>query len=257
MADFSGSVILITGAVGGLGRALCGHFADLGGKIVAFDRDPKVHELAGPKTHCAIVDVSDVNAVERAVGEMTGCVGPVDVLVNNAAVGGIERTVAKSTAEGWEKTVAIDLHSVFYCTKAVLPAMKERGRGSIVMVSSVNGLTTLGSPAYSASKAAMLSFMKSVAVEFGRHGIRANAVCPGTIRTPIWQQRLESNPQLLDQLAKWYPLGRIAEPIEVAKAVAFLASDDASFISGAIVNVDGGLMAGNAVMASELTLERY
>jgi NAD(P)-dependent dehydrogenase (short-subunit alcohol dehydrogenase family) len=257
MADFNGSVVLITGASGGLGRALCGHFAELGATLIALDREPKVHELSDAKTHCGVVDVSDAKAVELIVGEMVARTGPVDVLVNNAAVGGIERTVGKSTVEGWEKTVAIDLHSVFYCTKAVLPAMQERRGGSIVMVSSVNGLTTLGSPAYSASKAAMLSFMKSVAVEYGRHGIRANAVCPGTIRTPIWQQRLEANPQLFDQLAKWYPLGRIAEPIEVAKAVAFLAGEDASFITGSVLNVDGGLMAGNAVMASELTIEKY
>ncbi|WEX12424.1 SDR family oxidoreductase [Chelativorans sp. AA-79] len=255
MSDFKGSIVLITGASGGLGRALCGHFADLGAKIIALDRDARVHDLAGAE--CAVVDVSDPEAVAETIRKLTERTGPVDVLVNNAAIGGAERTVAKSTVAGWEETVAIDLHSVFYCTKAVLPAMQDRQRGSIVMVASVNGLTTLGSPAYSASKAAMLSFTKSVAVEYGRHGIRANAVCPGTIRTPIWQQRLDGNPHLFEQLAKWYPLGRIAEPIEVARAVAFLASEDASFITGAILNVDGGLMAGNAVMASELTVEKY
>lgn len=256
MADFDSKVVLITGASGGVGRALCEFFEKSGAIVLALDKDPNVHDLAGTRTECASVDVSDHDAVTAAIHELAEKRGPVDVLINNAAIGG-ERTHAKSTSDGWRHVVAVDLHSVYSCTSAVLPAMRDRKRGAIVMVSSVNGLTTLGSPAYSASKAAMLSFTKSIAVEYGRYGIRANAICPGTIRTPVWQERLDNDPNMLDQLKKWYPLGRIAEPEEVAKAVAFLAGDDASFITGAILNVDGGLMAGNPVMASELTVEKY
>jgi len=256
MAHFNGKVVLITGASGGVGRALWKHFDELGATVIALDKDPGVHELSNATTECAVVDVSNDDEVTATIHAMAEKCGPIDVLVNNAGVGG-ERTLAKSTPDGWHRGIATNLHSVYYCTSAVLPAMRERKQGAIVMVSSVNGMTTLGSPDYSAAKAAMISFTKFVAVECGRDGVRANAVCPGTIRTPIWQDRLEKNPELFDQLKKWYPLGRVAEPIEVAKAVAFLAGDDATFITGAVLNVDGGLLAGNPIMAAELTNERF
>ncbi len=140
---------------------------------------------------------------------------------------------------------------------AVLPGMQDRGRGTIVSVSSVNGLTTLGHPGYSAAKAGLISFTKSLAVEYGRYGIRANVICPGTVRTPVWNDRIRRKPEIFEELVKWYPLRRVVDPADLAKAAAFLASDDASAITGVVLPVDCGLMAGNIVMSSELTLEKY
>jgi NAD(P)-dependent dehydrogenase (short-subunit alcohol dehydrogenase family) len=133
--------------------------------------------------------------------------------------------------------------------------MKARRSGVIVNVGSVNGLMALGDPAYSAAKAGLISLTRAIALECGRYNIRANIVCPGTVRTPIWDDRASRNPEILAQLGRWYPLGRIVEPIEVMHAVAFLASDAASAITGAVLPVDCGLTAGNLVMARELTLE--
>ena len=131
------------------------------------------------------------------------------------------------------------------------------GKGAIVNIGSVNALSALGDAAYSAGKAGMISLTKSCALEFGRYNIRVNIVCPGTVRTPIWDERAARDPEVLVRLTRWYPLGRIVEPIEVMRAVAFLASDAASAITGVVLPVDCGLTAGNIVMARELTLEEF
>jgi NAD(P)-dependent dehydrogenase (short-subunit alcohol dehydrogenase family) len=135
--------------------------------------------------------------------------------------------------------------------------MRARQSGVIVNIGSVNGLTHLGDAAYSAGKAGLISLTRALALEYGRYNIRANIVCPGTVRTPIWDERTSRNPDVLSRLTRWYPLRRIVEPIEVMRAVAFLASDAASAITGVVLPVDCGLTAGNIVMARELTLEEF
>ena len=135
--------------------------------------------------------------------------------------------------------------------------MVAKRAGAIVGIGSVNGVSALGDPAYSAGKAAMISLTRSLAQEYGRHGVRANIVLPGTVRTPAWQRRASKDPKVLETLKRWYPLGRIVEPIDVARAVAFLASDAASAITGVALPVDCGLMSGNMVMAGELTLDGF
>jgi NAD(P)-dependent dehydrogenase (short-subunit alcohol dehydrogenase family) len=133
--------------------------------------------------------------------------------------------------------------------------MKAHRAGTIINIGSVNGLAAYGDAPYSAGKAALISLTRSLAMEYGRYNLRVNIVCPATVRTPIWDERTSRNPNVLTQLARWYPLGRIVEPIEVIHAVAFLASDAASAITGVVLPVDCGLTAGNIVMARELTLE--
>jgi NAD(P)-dependent dehydrogenase (short-subunit alcohol dehydrogenase family) len=135
--------------------------------------------------------------------------------------------------------------------------MVARGNGVIVNVGSVNGLLTLGNPGYSAAKAGLLNLTRSLATEYGPKGIRANMVSPGTIRTgsPSWQKRLARDPQVFDKLARWYPVGRVGRPDDIAAAIAFLAADEAGFVNGANLVVDGGLTAGMAPMIEELTLE--
>ena len=121
----------------------------------------------------------------------------------------------------------------------------------------MNGVAALGDPAYSAAKAGMISMTRSLALEYGRYGIRVNIVLPGTVRTPIWSERVKKDPNVLATLQRWYPLGRIVEPIDVARTVAFLASDHAAAITGVALPVDCGLSAGNIVMARELTVEDF
>lgn len=259
---FAGKVVAITGAAGGIGQALCRYFGGEGAAIAAFDRNDAVgtfaEELAveGVRIRSAVFDVADAEAVARAFAQAETELGPVDILVNNAGVShysALERT----TPEGWADDIAANLNGAYACSYAVLPAMKARRAGSIVNIGSVNGLSALGDAAYSAGKAGMISMTKSLAVEFGRYGIRCNIVCPGTVRTPIWDARMKRNPKVLEQLERWYPLRRVVEPIEVMRAVAFLASDEASAITGVVLPVDCGLTAGNIVMARELTLEDF
>ena len=259
---FQGKIVAITGAAGGIGQELCRHFGGEGASIAALDRSGSLTAFAeqlrgdGVRVESAVVDIGDAEGVASALAKLAAALGPVDILINNAGVShnpSLERT----TPDGFCYDVNINLNGAYNCAYAVLPAMKSRRGGVIVNIGSVNGLSALGDPAYSAGKAGMISLTKALALEFGRYNIRANIVLPGTVRTPIWDHRAARNPEVLTQLKRWYPLGRIVEPIEVMRAVAFLASDAASAITGAVLPVDCGLTAGNIVMARELTLEDF
>ena len=187
---------------------------------------------------------------------MTDAIGAPDVLVNNAAWA-LKGDLESTALADWQAEIEIDLDGQFVCAKAVLPGMVERGVGAIVNIGSVNGMLALGNPAYSAAKAGLLSFTRSLAVEYGPKGIRANMVSPGTVETDIetWRIRREKNPKIFEQLARWYPVGRVGRPDDIAAAVAFVAADEAGFVNGANLVVDGGLTAGLPVMIEELILE--
>ncbi len=255
---FSGKTIAITGAAGGIGQWLCRFFGAEGATIAALDRSEKVNDLVatlgkdGITVKAAVADISDPAAVEAAFAGF----GDVHVLINNAG-GSRHRTLASTDPGGWDEEIRSNLNGAHACAYAVLPQMIARRSGNIVNVGSVNGLAALGDPAYSAAKAGMISLTRSLAQEYGRYGIRANIVLPGTVRTPIWDERKAQNPNVLKVLERWYPLGRIVEPDEVARVIAFLASDLASAVTGAVIPVDCGLTSGNIVMARELTLEDF
>jgi NAD(P)-dependent dehydrogenase (short-subunit alcohol dehydrogenase family) len=260
IVEFHDKVVAITGAAGGIGQELCRHFGGLGAAILALDRSDAVIAFAerlrrdGMRVEAAVVDIGDADAVRSAFAKSAALLGPVDILINNAGVSrnpSLERT----TPETFKEDIHANLNGAYNCTYAVLPDMKARRAGTIVNIGSVNGLAALGDAAYSAAKAGLISLTKAVALEFGRYNIRANIVCPGTVRTPLWNERASRNPEVLTELVRWYPLRRIVEPIEVTRAVAFLASDAASAITGVVRPVDCGLTAGNIVMARELTLE--
>jgi len=256
-----GRCTAITGAAGGIGRELCRHFAGAGHALAMIDRQSSVLAFAeeltseGHSAAAAIADIADAEQVLRAFAELREKLGPVSVLINNAGFS-CEPTLAKATHKGWAEHIAGNLNGAFHCSKAALPDMIAGG-GNIVMIASVNGLMALGDPAYSAAKSGLLSLTRALAVEYGKHSIRANAVLPGTVRTPIWDERRKSDPKVLETLERWYPLGRIVEPSEVVATVDFLISDAAGAITGALIPVDCGLTAGNIVMSGELTLEDH
>ncbi len=254
--DLSGLHVLVTGAAGGIGRALCSAAAGAGAHVHALDADAAgLASLAEELPDCGRieVDLTDAAMVRLAVE----AIGDIDVLVNNAALTDGCRTLHAMDPQNWEREVDGNLNATYNITSVVLEGMAERGRGSVVTVGTVNAVAALGHPAYSAAKAGLVSYARSVALEYGRHGVRSNVVLPGTVATRAWRTRLEKDPQVIERLRKWYPLGRPAEPAEVASAVLFLASDAASAVSGAVLNVDCGLMAGIKPMASELTLEEF
>jgi NAD(P)-dependent dehydrogenase (short-subunit alcohol dehydrogenase family) len=254
--SFAGKTIAITGAAGGVGQWLCRFFGEAGATIAALDLSEKVRDLPaslgkdGITVKAEVADISNADAVAAAFKSF----GDVHILINNAGVSHYP-TLAKTSPAAWDQDMAANLSGAYACAHAVLPQMVARKSGNIVNVGSVNGLGALGDPAYSAAKAGMISLTRSIAQEYGRYGIRANIVLPGTIRTPIWDHRIARDPNVLKTLERWYPLGRIVEPYEVARVIAFLASDDASAVTGAAIPVDCGLTSGNVVMTRELILE--
>jgi NAD(P)-dependent dehydrogenase (short-subunit alcohol dehydrogenase family) len=257
---FKDKVVAITGAAGGVGQSLCRYFLDEGAKVAAIDKKPAVDNLrsdlkASAETFAsAVADLSEPQEVERAFVVLTGALGPIDILVNNAG-GSSHSTLARTDAAGWRHEIRLNVDSAYFCAQAVIPGMVARHAGVIINIGSVNGLSALGDPAYSAGKAAMISLTRSLAQEYGPYGVRANIVLPGTIRTPVWERRAAKDPKVLETLRRWYPLGRIVEPVDVARAVGFLASDAASAITGVALPVDCGLTSGNILMRRDLTLE--
>lgn len=257
-APFAGKTVAITGAAGGIGQCLCRFFGAQGATIAALDRSESVHALAatlGEDNIKVLTTVADIQSAEQVKAAFSGF-GDVHLLINNAGVSRYP-TLAATDPAGWAQDIAANLNGAHACAHAVLPQMVERRSGCIVSVGSVNGLSALGDPAYSAAKSGIIALTKAIAMEYGRYGIRANCVLPGTVRTPIWDERKAKDPDVLKQLERWYPLGRIVEPDEVAKVIAFLASDAASAVTGASIPVDCGLTAGNIVMTRELTLEEF
>jgi meso-butanediol dehydrogenase/(S,S)-butanediol dehydrogenase/diacetyl reductase len=257
---FADQVVIVTGAGSGIGKVMARRFADEGARVVVADRvgewaEAVAHEVGGDGAALATTtDVTVAADVDAMVSAAERAFGSVDVLVNNAAVCEGDDILRMDEAT-WDADVAGVLKSAFLCSKRVLPGMIERGRGAIVNIASVNGLGYFGNEAYSAAKAGMINLTQSIAARYGPHGIRASAIAPGSIRTPIWGERIDKDPEVFDKLVKWYPLGRVGEPEDVAAAALFLASDAASWVSGAVLRVDGGLTAGYPLMAKELLVE--
>jgi NAD(P)-dependent dehydrogenase (short-subunit alcohol dehydrogenase family) len=258
MSDFAGKTVLVTGAAGGIGQSLVRSFAQKGASVALLDKVDEVRALAksledeGHRTAAAVADIASREQVASAFATLRDALGPVDILVNNAgfsSASNLETTDGKA----WCDDVNGNLNGAYHCTSQALADMKSAGGGCIVFIGSVNGFTSLGDPAYSAAKAGLISYTKAVAMEYGRFGIRSNMVSPGTVRTPIWNHRIEREPEIFEKLVKWYPLRRVADPQDIANAVVFLASDAAAAISGAILPVDCGLSAGNIVMSREIT----
>ena len=263
MMRYLGRAALVTGGGGGIGGAIAERLAFEGAAVGVLDRrggaaqDVAARiEGGGGRALALTAEITDPDSVAAALAAMTDSLGAPDVLVNNAAWA-IKGDLESTTLADWRAELEIDLDGQFVCAKAVLPGMVARRAGAIVNIGSVNGLMALGNPAYSAAKAGLLSFTRSLAVEYGPQGVRANMVSPGTVETDIetWRIRREKNPKIFDQLARWYPVGRVGRPEDIAAAVAFVAADEAGFVNGANLVVDGGLTAGLPLMIEELVLE--
>ena len=250
-----GKVALVTGGGSGIGRAICELFAREGAAVIPVDmrgelarETAQLVTAAGGVATAIEADVSKREPVEQMAAEALGAHGRVDILVNNAGFNSGDDV----DEETWDLDLRVVLKSVYLCCRALLPQMVERRHGSVVNMSSVNGLLGLSSEAYSAAKAGVINLTQNLAIRHARHGVRVNAICPGTVRTPIWRDVLKEDPDIFKRLTKWYPIGRIGEPEDIAKPALFLASADAAWITGQVLVVDGGMTAGIYAMSTEI-----
>lgn len=238
-------VAIITGAAGGIGLATAQRFAREGAIVAVADVSPArigqavdAIRAAGGRASGHVVDVADRAQIDAMVGELLAAHGRIDVLVANAGITQDAR-LARMTEAQFDAVLDVNLKGVFLCAQAAAGPMTERGAGSIMIASSVVGLYgNFGQTNYAATKAGVIGFAKTWARELGPKGVRVNAVCPGFIRTPI----LDSIPApVLEKMVAKVPLGRLGEPEEIAAVYAFLASDDSSYVNGAVIEVSGAI----------------
>jgi NAD(P)-dependent dehydrogenase (short-subunit alcohol dehydrogenase family) len=258
MERIRGKAALVTGAASGIGRATAILFAREGARVLLTDLDPAGAGVAasirtdGGEAHFVRHDVSDEASWVDAIGRVLEAFGRLDILVNNAGIAFV-RPLAETTLAEWRRVMAVNLDGVFLGTREAVRAMRRSGGGAIVNMSSASGL--VGSPlasAYCASKGAVRLFTKAVAVEVAGDGIRVNSIHPGGVRTPIWAKadfwpglvaKSGGEDAAFEALAGGAPLGRLAEPEEIAEAVLYLASDASKFMTGSELVIDGGYTA--------------
>lgn len=249
---FDGKTAIVTGGALGIGQAVCELLAERGAAVAIFDLD----ERAGNETCESItkangkaifeqVNVADFVAVENATNKTASTLGRIDSLIVSA---GIQRygTAVSTTDEQWNEVLDVNLRGAWNAARAAIPHMLKLDGGSIVNVSSVQALASQQNVlAYTVSKHGLLGLSRSIAMDFAKQNIRANAVCPGTVDTPMleWAASLDPNPEsVYEACRQMHPLGRIAKPSEIAEVVAFLAHESSSFVTGAVWPVDGGLL---------------
>ena len=251
LLDLTGRVAIVTGAAKGIGRGCAEVLATAGAHVVVTDVDGENGEAVatainngeGGSALFVHTDVRSGTAVEAMVATAVERWGRLDVLVNNAGWHN-SKGLLDCTEEDWDSIIELNLKSVFLCSKAAFPALKET-RGAIISIGSMVGLIgQKDSVAYTASKGAIISMTRSLALDVAPYGIRANCICPGVVDTPLLQEYLamQSNPeQRRQEFAALHPLERIGTPTDIARAVLFLASDAAAFITGTILPVEGGV----------------
>jgi NAD(P)-dependent dehydrogenase (short-subunit alcohol dehydrogenase family) len=250
-ARFPGAVCVVTGAAGGIGSAIAERLAREGASVVVCDVDADsadgvaaAIEAAGGSATALAFDLTDAEACRAGIDRVVADSGRVDVLVNNA---GLMRRgdLLSLTDEDWRLTFAVNVDALFHMCRAVLPHMVSAGGGAIVNTASQWGLVPVpGHIAYNVSKAAVVAFTRNLARDYAPHGVRVNAVAPGEIYTPMLEGNLASTGRTRADLDALVPFGRVGEPEEVAALVAFLASDEAPYLCGAVVEITGAQAAG-------------
>ena len=248
MGRLDNKVAIITGAASGIGRATAVRFAAEGAKVVVADLSEAsgtvlAEELSGLYVH---VDVADEESVKAMFSATVDAFGGVDVLFNNAGISpNDDDSILTTGVEAWQRVQDVNLKSVYLCCKYGIPYMQQRGGGSIINVASF--VAIMGSAtsqiSYTASKGGVLSMSRELGVQFARENIRVNALCPGPVNTPLLQELFAKDPERAARRLVHVPMGRFAEPEEMASAVLFLASDDSSFMTASTFLVDGGLHA--------------
>jgi meso-butanediol dehydrogenase/(S,S)-butanediol dehydrogenase/diacetyl reductase len=248
LGRLAGAAVIVTGGGHGIGRACAARLAEEGAHIAVADLDQSAAQQVATgltprdRHHMAVwLDVTDLSSVERAFAEVVSGLGGIDILINVAGGDTYHGTFEETTDEVWVSMIELNLLGVVRCCRAAIPHLRHSARSAaIVNVSSVNALAALGSEPYSSAKAGIGALTINLAASLAADGIRVNTVAPATIRTRNW----EGQEGGADRLRHLYPLGRVGEPEDVAAAVAFLASSDASWITGHTLPIDGGLMTG-------------
>lgn len=244
---FSGKAAIVTGGASGIGAAFVRRMIAEGGSVMIADLDADrggaLAEELGERATFQAIDVVDPQAFSTVVDDVTTRFGGLDILFNNAGIGCFG-TTPDLAIEEWRRVMAVNLDAVFYACRIAIPHMRKRGGGAIVNTASASGLAAdYAFTAYNAAKAGVINYTRCLAIDHARDGIRANAICPGPVDTPLLTTGVNAVPGLRQQWEKVVPAGRFAQPEEIAAVALFLASDDASGVTGAAIPVDGGMMA--------------
>jgi len=241
---------LVTGAASGIGRATARRLATAGANVAVVDVDVEggeetieMIEEEGGTAEFIETDVSREDEVEAMVETVVDTFGSLDAAHNNAGIEGDNEATVEQTEENWDRVIGTNLKGVWLCMKHEIPAMLKSDGGAIVNTSSISGQTGAGAAPYVASKHGILGLTRTAAVEHAQNGIRVNAICPGTVDTPVAERYREKSPEEFEQFVQMHPMGRIGEPMEIAHAVTWLLSEEASFATGDMFQVDGGFMA--------------
>lgn len=240
---FEDKVVLITGAGSGIGAAAAERFAEEGARLALCDLNEESLQSLRDIDDCFVrrVDVSNEDDVSSFVNDSAAHFGDLDVLVNNAGIGCFGN-VDEITVEAWRRTIAVDLDSVFFASRAALSHLRKNG-GSIVNTASISGnFADPGLVAYCVAKAGVINLTRNMAVDHAREGIRVNCICPGGVATPMLKSHMRDE-DIMAEYDQLVPMGRLGTPEEMAAAIAFLASADASFITGIALTIDGGVTA--------------
>jgi len=248
---YAGRVVLVTGGASGIGEACCRRLAAEGAKLALLDLDSLAAErvadslrASGADVRVSSCDVSDASAARRAIDAAATHFGRLDVAVNNAGISGVLVPTAEYPTETWDRVIAVNLGGVFHCMRAELPILAGQGGGAIVNMASILGTVGFaGAAAYVAAKHGVVGLTRTAALEYGPANVRVNAVCPSFIQTPLTLGPLPDS-ATWDTIAALHPLKRCARPEDIAAAVAFVGSDDATYMNGSVHVVDGGYTSG-------------